>query len=180
MTDLTQIAWLAGLLEGEGTFHTSHTGSFYVRVTLEMTDEDVVRKAAQLMEDAPVSGPRIRKKGLGTKPYYSTSISGYKASRVMAAVLPFMGRRRAAKIRELIHLWEYRPNVIRRREMRLPPTCHADRKHYSRGLCQPCHYQKYKKRAMNPNDSYHKPNVHISLYRQGVENLMNPETSNGV
>lgn len=156
--DQLSAAWLAGLLEGEGSFCVpkKHKDTSYIRVCLEMTDEDIVRRAAFLMEEAKVHGPRPRPTGLGSKPYFSTYVTGYKAVRIMKAVLPFMGKRRSQRIKELIFLWENKPHPILRREPNLPPVCHPDRKHYSRGLCRRCHYEKYKFRKMNPNDGYHK------------------------
>lgn len=50
------IEWLAGLLEGEGTFCYSRNGTRHTNVRLSMTDEDIVRRAAAVMS-AKVRGP---------------------------------------------------------------------------------------------------------------------------
>ena len=86
------LLWLAGLLEGEGSFDL-HRGR-YPRVRLGMTDRDVVGRAATLI------GGRVR---LSLKPVpaqatWHVEVSGTKAVEVMRAILPHMGARRSAKI----------------------------------------------------------------------------------
>jgi len=90
------IIWLAGLLEGEGTFDL-HRGK-YPRVRVGMTDRDVVGRAATLM------GARVR---LSLKPapnaaMFHAEVSGGKAAEVMAAILPHMGARRSARIATIL------------------------------------------------------------------------------
>lgn len=88
--------WLAGLLEGEGTFDL-HRGK-YPRVRLAMTDRDVVGRAATLM------GCRVRL-SLKPAPFSATfhaEIQGEKATQVMAAVLAHMGARRSSKIANIL------------------------------------------------------------------------------
>jgi hypothetical protein len=84
--------WLAGLLEGEGSFD-AHRGR-YPRVRVGMSDRDVVGRAATLM------GAKVR---LSLKPapqsaMFHAEVSGEKAAVVMQAILPHMGARRSAKI----------------------------------------------------------------------------------
>lgn len=84
--------WLAGLLEGEGTFDLHRKK--YPRVRVGMSDRDVVGRAATLM------GAQVR---LSLKPYpnaamFHAEVSGTKAVAVMEAVLAHMGARRSAKI----------------------------------------------------------------------------------
>lgn len=84
--------WLAGLLEGEGTFDLHRKK--YPRVRVGMSDRDVVGRAATLM------GAQVR---LSLKPYpnsamFHAEISGTKAVVIMEEVLPHMGARRSAKI----------------------------------------------------------------------------------
>lgn len=90
--DRDDVVWLAGLLEGEGSFDL-HRGK-YPRIRVGMTDRDVVGRAATLM------GSRIRL-SLRPSPYKATwhaEVSGPKAEAVMVAILPFMGSRRSGKI----------------------------------------------------------------------------------
>lgn len=90
------VVWLAGLLEGEGTFDL-HRGK-YPRVRVGMTDRDVVGRAATLI------GSRVRL-SLKPAPYkasWHAEVTGTKAAEVMRAVLPFMGARRSGKIAEIL------------------------------------------------------------------------------
>lgn len=86
------LIWLAGLLEGEGTFDL-HKGR-YPRIRLGMTDRDVVGRAATLL------GARVRL-SLHAAPKsatWHTEISGARAAEIMAQILPHMGARRSARI----------------------------------------------------------------------------------
>ena len=93
------VAWMAGLFEGEGCF-TFSGGS--VRATLAMTDEDVVVRFGDLV------GKRVRedrKPSLlreGIKAMYEVRLSGRDAVEFMALVKPHMGSRRQARIEELM------------------------------------------------------------------------------
>lgn len=94
--DREDLIWLAGLLEGEGTFDL-HKGK-YARIRVSMTDRDVVGRAAHLMDG------RIRMtiSPVGLKPMFHTEITGHKAEAIMRELLPFMGARRSAKIGEIL------------------------------------------------------------------------------
>lgn len=96
LDDPQEILWLAGLLEGEGSFDL-HRGR-YPRIRLGMTDRDVVGRAATLI------GARVRLT-FRPKPYAATwhaEVSGPSAVAVMEAVLPHMGARRSARIAEIL------------------------------------------------------------------------------
>lgn len=43
------VIWLAGLLEGEGCFNIRPEKNNQVRVSIEMTDRDIIKRAARLM-----------------------------------------------------------------------------------------------------------------------------------
>lgn len=101
----TELAWLAGLLEGEGCFYlTSNRQTkktyHYPAVQLCMTDRDIVERAAVLM------GTKCWARKANYKPNWNqawvTAVIGSRAVALMEAVLPFMGIRRSAKIRSLI------------------------------------------------------------------------------
>lgn len=92
LADERDVVWLAGLLEGEGTFD-AHRAK-YPRVRVGMVDRDVVGRAATLM------GSRVTLR-LHTAPAQATwhaEVSGEKAVQVMEAVLPHMGSRRSGAI----------------------------------------------------------------------------------
>lgn len=106
-TTRVEIAWLAGLLEGEGCFtFQKHGGSNrrQVRVGLKMTDQDVVARARDIIrpKKAKLSTNRSRQKG--HKDSYEFKLYGKEAEEVMRAVRPFMGERRGARIDELLSM----------------------------------------------------------------------------
>ncbi|UDL14635.1 LAGLIDADG endonuclease [Arthrobacter phage KeAlii] len=96
------LLWLAGLLEGEGTFD-AHRGK-YPRIRLAMTDRDIVGRAASLM-DAKI---RLSLHTAPAKPTWHTEISGQRAAEIMSQILPFMGTRRSGKIAEVLAVHHFR------------------------------------------------------------------------
>lgn len=96
-TDLTeaQIAWLAGLLEGEGCFHFCR-GPY---VKLSMTDKDIVERAAELMNG---HCQKVKRCQPGCKPVFLVEVCSVRAIYVMNLVFPHMGKRRAEKIKEVL------------------------------------------------------------------------------
>lgn len=94
--DRDDLIWLAGLLEGEGTFDL-HRGR-YARIRIGMADRDVVGRAAHLMG----ASIRMSVSTIGRKPMFHSEISGSRAEDIMRALLPYMGARRSAKIGEIL------------------------------------------------------------------------------
>jgi hypothetical protein len=101
--DLEDRYWLAGLLEGEGSFHTSThrkpSGTHnYAIIEVSMTDEDVIRRAGTLM-GAPsrLQNPPSRR-AKGWKPQWRVRLFGSKASSLMRDLRPLMGERRRRQI----------------------------------------------------------------------------------
>ena len=116
MPDLT---WLAGLLEGEGTFMAGPPSSPRCPVVrVEMTDRDVVVRVAALI-DRTVSSPNPRK---GNKRSYITAIKGRPAIALMLQVAPMLSEARRRQIRRAL-----RPTGPRR-------LSHAERPHTIRWL----------------------------------------------
>lgn len=97
-----QFAWLAGVLEGEGSF-TNRNGQ--IAVSVEMTDADVVERAHSLMK-GHLGVARPRQPHLKTS--YRARTVGASARRLMEKLQPYMGERRSAKIVECIHAYDLR------------------------------------------------------------------------
>jgi hypothetical protein len=98
-----ELHWLAGILEGEGCFTISRKAYKdsvykYPTIKLNMTDEDVVKKAAKLLGGKPL---RLE---YGHKPTFSFSIIGKRAEKFMALLNPLMGKRRRARISEILFM----------------------------------------------------------------------------
>lgn len=97
--------WLAGLLEGEGSFTTTfhrrgetRIGYRYAVVELSMIDEDVVVRAAKILDcNYARRFPPARRKA-GWQPQYRLRLEGGKAKTLMRKLKPLMGERRQRQI----------------------------------------------------------------------------------
>lgn len=103
-----EIAWVAGLLEGEGYFGVNNASP---RIQLAMTDLDVIEKARDLIGKNQIISTYTQE-GLGKdghlrKPKYTLTITGQIAIEWMMTIYTFMGTRRKAKIRHLIDFWKF-------------------------------------------------------------------------
>ncbi len=114
-TSETELAWLAGLLEGEGSFflhRTRPSGAkrdyYYPTIVVTMTDADVIQRAARAME-CPSAVRTIAPAGVSKKTGYRAVLRGAAAVRLMRALLPMMGVRRSSKIVELLAYDAARP-----------------------------------------------------------------------
>lgn len=134
----TELAWLAGLLEGEGCFsyHCSPT------IQIGMTDRDVVECVAHLF-DKEVTGP-YKYKG-NKKPVYYAKLFGGPAADMMRLVRPYMGERRAGKIDEILTKYTLAPGKGHKLGKGRQSECHPNSRHYSHGLCRACYKQKRRK-----------------------------------
>jgi hypothetical protein len=106
-----ELRWLAGLVEGEGCFLVRKAKDRrYPAIQLEMTDEDIVRRAREVTGTGKVYGPYARKTGTQYKPsWYWHVVRTREALDLMWALFPFMGERRQIKILELLKEFEVRP-----------------------------------------------------------------------
>lgn len=100
------LLWLAGLLEGEGTFD-SQRGK-YPRIRLAMTDRDIVGRAASLMD----TSVRLQYRPAPASPTWHAELQGERAASVMRAILPYMGSRRSGRIAEALSVHEFRTRAV--------------------------------------------------------------------
>ncbi len=112
MENLINLAWIAGLLEGEGSFGVSNRkkDGYTCRVAVTMTDEDTILRAHALSGVGRVYGPYpVKNSNLGPGPYkdrYQWVVQGKTAAELMQGVLPFMSERRSARINEVLSGYE--------------------------------------------------------------------------
>lgn len=110
-SDLTEVdvAWMAGLLEGEGSFVKRKVGGLPA-ISIQMTDEDVIARLADMW------GVKYHRstdsRNPDWKPCFSCAIRGSNAVEVMKLVVPHMGARRSKKIRSLMDEWEATERTI--------------------------------------------------------------------
>jgi hypothetical protein len=143
MTDVKDIFWLAGLLEGEGAFMVRNGST---KIAVQTTDRDVVGRVAALF-GTKVDGDSWKPKGKATyKPVWSCSVHGTRAVGWMMTLFPLMGERRRTKIREIVLGWKSSPRTPRApRGQRFMANCHPDRPRMGNGLCGTCYMRKYRK-----------------------------------
>jgi len=130
-------AWIAGLLEGEGSFLASRdTRSSYPVVKVEMCEREVIERAARLLDTTVWFVPPGTE---GWRPTYVAQIAGHRAAEWMRALRPYMGLRRTAAID--VALSAYHPIRL----IAPPPICvveGCERPHRGRGLCN-THYMSW-------------------------------------
>src|SRR5687768_2560293 len=101
--ELHPFYWLAGILEGEGTFMNgppSSPNSPIARIC--MTDRDVVTRAALLLDRAVTP---VRARDSHHKPPYLTQIKGAEAVGLMRAMRPVLGPDRQRQIDHVVAGW---------------------------------------------------------------------------
>ena len=100
-----EIAWAAGLFEGEGcisTFRQKHHVMTHVRLYVQMTDRDVLEKFCRIVECGKV-GPERRYGRPHHKPSYVWQISNRAdCERILLAFRPWLLARRGAKADEVL------------------------------------------------------------------------------
>ena len=109
MTRASDLAWLAGLMEGEGCFTDTRDrhGRMNIRTSLAMNDRDVVERAWMLAGFGAVR--------YGSGQWWWTT-SGKQSALLMVWLYGHLGERRSARIRGLLTEW-----------LALPPGGHRER-----------------------------------------------------
>lgn len=116
MADAIEIAWAAGLFEGEGSFsiqrQRAHKTKFptegrldefvYANASLATTDRDVIERFASIVGVGKIHGPHKRTNDQH-KPIYVWNVSRRDEFEVFAEMIrPFLGERRLARMNEVI------------------------------------------------------------------------------
>jgi len=146
------VAWLAGLLEGEGTFTAKAGRGSWVTISVEMCDRATVVRAAAML-GASAIWRDANDIDRGWKPTYITKVSGNQARPWMATVRSLMGHRRQAAIDRALASWT---------PMRLwpvPTVCvvaDCGRPHRARGLCH-THYMRWSRYRATGRDPGFQP-----------------------
>jgi len=103
------LLWLAGLLEGEGSFMKGPPSRPHIpAISISMTDEDVIERVGQLLQ----AKPTVSKRGAnrGWKPAYIVCLRGSRALELMKELRPLMGRRRQSQIDAAVASYRRKPN----------------------------------------------------------------------
>ena len=112
----TEIAWIAGILEGEGYFGIDNRSKDRYELSktppapfikISMVDEDIIQRLSKLLDKSYFSPSRKTVKG---KQVYTLHIGEKeKVLFILEKILPHMGERRSERIRECIshlHCWK--------------------------------------------------------------------------
>lgn len=109
---IEETIWLAAYLEGEGCFSWTKSKSngktyHYPLISVGSTDLDVIERAARIIGTASIHCVRLKR----VKPFFRIAVGGKRSVSIMKKILPYMGRRRTAKIMEVIKLSDARPGA---------------------------------------------------------------------
>lgn len=153
MATEAEIAWAAGIFEGEGSFHVGKAGNRKVLVPtlhLGMTDRDTVQRWRDILDAGNVIGPKQR--GPGRKPMYTVDVCGRSTvKQVILDFLPWLGARRTARAHEVLAIIEELDAAAEQRahycpagHLRTPENTYVNPRGYS--YCRDCKRPKERER----------------------------------
>lgn len=98
-----EIAWLAGIFEGEGHCRIQIVKNRpYPQVIVDMTDEDIIRRLHSVSGVGRIKGP-FQPKPPAKKPRWTWYVTrGVDAKAFLEAILPWMGDRRINQIENVL------------------------------------------------------------------------------
>lgn len=96
--DQIDIAWLAGIIEGEGCIGFYDAGP---RITVNMTDRDIIERCYDITGEGNVNfRPRAN---LNWKPTWTWVVGDHRGiARLLLAIYPLLGERRHEKVAEVV------------------------------------------------------------------------------
>jgi hypothetical protein len=100
MTTL-EFGWLIGIIEGEGSLYVVNDRKYrYPRLSVEMTDRDVVEKVHKYVGVGTVNGPYTRH---GNKPSWCWRLNKkQEVVDLLLLIYPHLGERRQARAAEML------------------------------------------------------------------------------
>lgn len=98
-----QTAWVAGIIEGEGHMRVNHVkGRPYGQISVQMTDEDIVRRLREYTGVGRITGP-YQPNPPARKPRWTWTVGRNEHVRmVCAAIRPWLGVRRTEQLDNLV------------------------------------------------------------------------------
>ena len=96
------LAWAAGLIEGEGCF-TVH-GKKHPYFLLDMCDKDVLEKFKSIFPFVTLRGPYLNHKRPHCKPRFRVDAFGPKCRHIIIHTYGYFGARRKAQIDKVMEL----------------------------------------------------------------------------
>ena len=98
---LNDVYWVAGLIEGEGSFDYNR-GT--VRIQVAMTDRDIIDRLRTIVNFGSVR--EVKRYQAHHKPCFAWSGSGRQAAALMMTIYSLMGQRRKDKIYSILSVWK--------------------------------------------------------------------------
>ena len=99
-------AWLAGIVEGEGSFDMSGKG---LQVRVGMSDRDIIERIASALGRS--ESVQTNHRGPNRKTMYVIAICGPDAVGLMMTLYTFLGMRRRNQIRAALAKWRSTPRL---------------------------------------------------------------------
>jgi hypothetical protein len=108
----TDLAWLAGLIEGEGCFtrHTTRGRWHSANIKVQMSDEDVIRRCLSVSNLGRVHGPYVRDNPKWSPQWIWAVTRRDEGIELMTLLYPLMGDRRQSQIRECLKIYQTVPS----------------------------------------------------------------------
>lgn len=116
--DIKDIYWLAGILEGEGSFsvlfHKKTGRPFRFVISVGSTDKEVIMKISTILRGyVRINNIESRvTKGIGSKTIYKTNVTGNLAIQWIMTLYSFMCSRRKIRMLEIINVWKNSKNCF--------------------------------------------------------------------
>lgn len=112
MPNLAEIGWVAGIVEGEGCIVVSPKSST-LRLSVEMTDLDVLQKLARILgSDSRLTERKIKLANPNHKTRYILHLCGRSLLGWLQTIYPLMGTRRKTKIIEALLAFKHRKRKL--------------------------------------------------------------------
>ena len=108
--DPLDLAWLAGLLEGEGSFMTGPPTSPHLpAIQISMIDRDIIERVGRLIGGTAAT---IRPRKAHWQVSYAVRVRGARAVAWMHALRPLLGERRTAQVDRALASYVCRSNRV--------------------------------------------------------------------
>jgi hypothetical protein len=105
-----ELHWLAGLLEGEGSFMPGPPSNARMPIiSVQMTDHDVVARVGRIFSRKPHA---VRQRDSRWRASYMVRVTGSRAVHWMTLLRPLMGERRQAQINRALACYAPRPTAL--------------------------------------------------------------------
>lgn len=153
----TELAWAAGFIDGEGHFRLHKTkgrkptGRIYGQpvLTIAQVDRKVLDRVVSIL-GGTVYGP-FKTTNIKWRPSYRYVLWGTNnINRVVRLLTPWLGKIKLTQAEQALADGQ---SIISRPKLKSGPTpkissCHPNRKHGARGLCEKCYAADYYRRTI--------------------------------